>query len=216
MEKRTAIVAGATGLVGSFIVKHLIADDRYNEIISIGRRECDIKNSKIKFVKSDFTSFPTISSTENIDVFCALGTTIKKAGSQESFRKIDYEAVANLANFAKTVDAHHFVVVSSIGANKNSKNFYLRTKGEMEANIKSIGLRNVTIIRPSLIIGKRDDFRFGEKIGEWTFRIFGFLITGPLIKYSAVKAEKIAEKMIDAISNSNEQIKIIEGKLLHK
>ncbi len=216
MKKRTAIIAGATGLVGSHLVTQLIKDDCYDNIYIVGRRGAKRESSKVTFYKSDFVSFPTITAKNQIDFFCALGTTIKKAKTQENFRQIDYQAVVNLAKWASELNAKNFIVISSVGANQKSKNFYLRTKGEMENAINRCAIDNITIIRPSLIVGKRDEFRLAEKLGEYFLMLFNFFLVGSLMKYKSIKAEKIASKMIYATkSNDKNSITIVEGKSLH-
>ncbi len=215
MKKKVAIVAGATGLVGRHLTEKLIADDSYETIYIIGRRNSTINSSKIRFYESDFNTFPSLTIDNQIDFFCTLGTTIKKAETQENFKKIDYYAVVNLVKWAKELNAKNFTVISSVGANKKSRNFYLRTKGEMESKIRQYKIDNITFIRPSLITGKRDEFRFGEKLGEYFLMIFGILFIGSLKKYKPISAEKIASKMIFYASKNKSNISIIEGKALH-
>ncbi len=215
MKKKVAIVAGASGLVGRHLTEKLIADESYEAIYIIGRRNSTHKSSKITFYESDFNSFPSLTIDNQIDFFCTLGTTIKKAETQENFKKIDYHAVVKLAKWADELKAKNFTVISSVGANKKSRNFYLRTKGEMESKIRQYKIDNITFIRPSLITGKRDEFRFGEKLGEYFLMIFGILFIGSLKKYKPISAEKIASKMIFYASKNKSNISIIEGKALH-
>lgn len=212
--KKIAVVAGGTGLVGSFLLKELLNDSNYDKIYVPGRRAPDLVDSKIVFQKCDFSEFKELPKTGNIDVFCALGTTIKKAGSQEKFRQVDFDAVVQLSRWAAEVSSNHFVVVSSIGANPKSRNFYLRTKGQMEQVLKTSGLKNLTIVRPALLLGKRDEFRWGEKLGEWLMKIFGVLLIGKLKKYRPIAAEQVAKSMIKLAQNRIEDTFIVENEEL--
>jgi len=215
MKNKVTIVAGATGLVGRHLTEKLITDDSYETIYIIGRRNSTLNSSKIIFYESDFNSFPSLTLDKEIDFFCTLGTTIKKAKTQENFRKVDYYAVVNFAKWAEELNAKNFTVVSSVGANKDSRNFYLRTKGEMESKIQQYKIDNITFIRPSLITGKRDEFRFTEKLGEYLLIIFNILLIGPLKKYKSISAKKIASKMISYTTENKSNISIVEGKFLH-
>lgn len=193
---KTALLAGATGLVGSCVLDVLVASDQYQTIHVAGRTAPKQQSSKIIFHRMELDELASLSVDAVDDVFCALGTTIKKAGSQQAFRAVDFDAVVELGQWAKRVQAKHFAVVSSIGANARSNNFYLRTKGQMEHRLKQLGLESLVIVRPSLLQGKRNEFRMAEKMGEYIFKVFGPLMVGALKKYRPITAQKVANAMV--------------------
>lgn len=208
---KQALIAGATGLVGSHLLQQLLSDPRYSVIHLVGRRAPQITNPKIVFHPCNFSNIETLPLLDIQEVFCALGTTIKKAGTKEKFREVDFDAVVNLARYAALTGCDHFVVVSSVGATPRSRNFYLRTKGQMEQRLKNSGLQNLSIVRPSLLIGKRQEFRLAEKMGEWLFKPLAFLLRGKLAKYRPIEAAHLAQTMIRLAQNRIGDTFIVEG-----
>jgi uncharacterized protein YbjT (DUF2867 family) len=194
---KSALVIGGSGLVGSHIVALLAQSSIYHTIVVAGRRPLEFQSDKIKFLPlelSQITELPI--DIEIDDVFCALGTTIKKAKTQEAFRSVDFDAVVELAQWAKQRNAKHFAVVSSIGATTRTKNFYLKTKGLMENRLMQMGLECLIIVRPSLLLGKRTEVRTGEKIGEMLSLLFDPILRLVAPKYRAIKADKVARAMV--------------------
>lgn len=195
-QRKTAVIAGASGLIGSRLLEQLLGSPEYSRVISIGRRKLTLKDEKLEQVLSDFSDLKKYDFwTETRVVFCCIGTTMKKAGSKEAFRRVDYEIPVRLAEAASLADAQ-FHLVSSIGASAESSNFYLHTKGETEAFLRNAGLRSVHIYRPSLLLGKRSEFRFGEKLGIWLYGAFSWLMLGPLRKYKGIQASRVAAAML--------------------
>jgi len=195
-QRKIAVIAGASGLIGKHLLEQLLASPEYVRVISIGRRKPALQDEKLEPVISGFSDLKKFSFwTETNEVFCCIGTTMKKAGSKEAFRKVDYEIPVRLAEAAALADAR-FHLVSSIGASAESTNFYLRTKGETEAFLRSAGLRSVHIYRPSLLLGKREEFRFGERLGIVLYGAFSWLMLGPLRKYRGIQAAKVASAML--------------------
>lgn len=191
---RNAIVFGSTGLVGSNLVRLLDENKNYAEINAYSRNaQSSTQFKKLKFIQlqKDFTIESDID-----DVFICLGTTMKKAGSKSAFRAVDYEMVVEVAQKAHAAGVKRLIVISSIGANPQSRNFYLRTKGEMEETIKLLKFELIAFVRPSLLLGKRKEFRFGENLGIWLYRIFRFIFVGPLKKYRGIEAEDVAKAMV--------------------
>jgi uncharacterized protein YbjT (DUF2867 family) len=131
------------------------------------------------------------------DVYCCLGTTIKKAGSQEMFKKIDLDLVVTIAELMKKQGAEQFLVISAMGADRNSKVFYNRTKGEMEAALQELAYPSLHIIRPSLLLGPREEFRLGEKVAVMLTPLLKLFLRGPLNKYRPVEARKVAQFMVN-------------------
>lgn len=195
---RTALVAGSTGLIGWEILKHLLEDDAYANIYCLTRRPTGITHPKLTESIIDFEKLAEIQIPSVDDVFCALGTTMKKAGSKDAFYKVDYHYVVTLAKAAGRCGARQFMVVSSIMADPNSKNFYLRVKGEMEHTVKQEGTSSVLIFRPASLVGERQESRPGEKIGITLMNLVGPLLLGGFKKYRNIKAETVAQVMVAA------------------
>ena len=162
-----ALVFGSTGLVGSGLMRLLVQSPQYTEIVSFVRRKSDIVPNKVKEIQSDLKNLSSFRSEFDCEtVFVTLGTTIKKAGSQEKFREVDYTFPLSIAELAKESGVRSFLMVSSIGADPNSSVFYSKVKGEVERDTISLNLPSLYIFRPSLLLGHRSEFRLGEKIGE--------------------------------------------------
>jgi len=194
---KTAIVFGATGLIGSLLLQHLCESPVYSQVITFSRKSIHFNHPKLKEVFNYFTDLSSIKkSLHGDDLFCCIGTTIKKAGSQENFRKIDFEMPVQLAKMAEENKIKGFFVVSSIGADSRSSNFYLRTKGEMEKEVLDCNIPKIAVVRPSMLLGKRNEFRFGEEVGKIIMKSFSFLIQGKYRKYRAIKAETVAKALI--------------------
>lgn len=148
MPKKIALLFGSTGLVGFKVLENLINDDRYEKIVVFLRKSLPLKNDKINLILSDFSSIDEIKHMiTGSDLFCCLGTTLKKAGSLKNFKKTDFELVVNIAKAAHENGVPNFLVISSVGAKSASKNYYLRTKGQMEEEILKIPFRKQVIIR---------------------------------------------------------------------
>lgn len=199
---KTAIVIGGTGLVGSNIVTQLSDSNFYSKIILLVRKKANINLPKVEECIINFDNIDT-SFIIGDDVFCAIGTTIKKAGSKENQYKIDCEYPFKIAKIAKVNNAKQFIVVSSLGSNSKSSNFYLRTKGELEEKISALNFETFIILRPSFILGDRKEFRLGEKIAVVFAKILSPLFIGAFKKYKGVNASSIAKKMI---SSANEKL----------
>lgn len=195
---KTAIVLGATGLIGKKVTEHLLKNDNYSTVIILVRKPLNINHPKLK---QHIFNYDAIDNTllKGDDLFCCLGTTIKTAGSKEAFRKVDLDYVVNVAKASKGNGINHFAVISAMGANKNSTVFYNQIKGEMEESIKAIGFNSTYIIRPSLLLGDRKEFRFGELIGKFFMITLSFLIPK---KYRAIYDVQVAISMIHFMSHT--------------
>ncbi len=199
MEKRNALIAGATGLVGNSILQQLLADDQYEKVVIIARKPMEIKHPKLIHQLIDFDSIESIKLDFSVDdVFCALGTTIKTAGSQDAFFKVDYTYVVNLGKWCALNSVKRFLIVSAMGANAESGIFYNRVKGEMEAAVSQLNIPQKQIFQPSLLMGNRTEKRSGEKIAQAVMGGLGFLFTGSLLKYKGIHADVVAKAMIKA------------------
>jgi uncharacterized protein YbjT (DUF2867 family) len=162
---RIAWLAGATGLVGGFVLKRLIDSGRYATLVVLTRRTVHAEDPKIDQRIVNFDQLAAMDLPAADEVFCALGTTIKKAGSQEAFRHVELDFPLALAKKALARNAKQFLLVSSVGANAKSTNFYLRTKGELEDAVSALPFKAVNIFRPSMLVGPREERRPAERAG---------------------------------------------------
>lgn len=208
---KKALISGASGLVGNLLVNQLLNDPYFDEIEILARRSIGFKRPGLKEKLIDFDDLPNIDKVDATHLFCCLGTTIKKAGSREAFQKVDHEYVEELAKLAERSGVEKFLVISSIGAAKNSLNFYLRTKGEMEESIKSTHIPAIFIFHPSFLIGKRKEFRLGELFGTFLIRFVGLLFIGKLKKYKAINATVVAHAMLHSAKVDKHGIFVIES-----
>lgn len=194
---KTALVFGATGLVGSHLVKQLIAEDDFEQVKVFNRKRIDYPSEKVKTCMVNFDDLNSIKNNITGDVlFCCIGTTIKKAGNREAFSSVDLDIPVALAGLAYDNGVDHFIVISSIGAKARSANFYSRTKGLMEHAIRSYRFQRITIVRPSLLLGKREEVRRLEQLGIFMARSLGFLMVGRLRKFKPINAETVALAMV--------------------
>lgn len=195
---KTAIIIGSTGLTGSHLLKTLLSSDVYDKVISFVRRQTKISHPKLTQHVVDFDNIESYQDyVEGNDMFCCLGTTIKQAGSQEAFEKVDLAYPVEFAKTGAKNGVKQFSIVSSIGANPESSNFYLRTKGKCEEQLRKLPFQSISIFRPSLLIGNRKEFRLGEKLGEYAMKIFSVFMVGKLRKYRPVKSKTVAGAMFN-------------------
>lgn len=198
---KKALVFGGSGLVGSSLIKELEIDTNYSSIIAFVRKPLGINKGVIKEVVIDFEKPASFQKELNGDeIFICLGTTIKKAGSVKTMEQIDRDLPIEIAELSLAAGIKNIAVVSSIGANANSRNYYLRIKGEMENSIKTLNFDNIVIARPSMLFGDRKEERFGESLGKFLFKGLGFLLLGKLKKYRGIQAQKVAQAMINILS----------------
>ena len=198
---RTAIVAGATGLTGGRLLSQLLADKRYARVTALVRKASLPAHRKLSEIVVAFDALPVLPLAD--DAYCCLGTTIKKAGSQAAFRKVDFEFVVNFAQAAKAARIKRFLVISSLGASARSPIFYNRVKGEMENALREIRFDALHIFHPSLIRGERAEQRPAERFGITALGAMSKLLLGPMKKYRTIESATIARAMICA-ANSNE------------
>jgi uncharacterized protein YbjT (DUF2867 family) len=194
---KTAIILGATGLTGTELVKQLLNDDYYKKVVLFSRKSTNINHCKLTEYITDFDLLHNIKHLIIGDiVFCCLGTTINASGSKNAFRKVDFKYISDFAEFAKQNGLNQFYLQSSVGADSKSKNFYLKTKGETENAIRKLDFESFTIFRPSMLLGNRIEFRFGETLGKLVMQFFSFLFVGRLKLYKAIDAKQVAKAMI--------------------
>ncbi|MBU3074477.1 NAD-dependent epimerase/dehydratase family protein [Clostridium estertheticum] len=196
MEKKTALVVGATGLVGGNLVNMLLEAPEYEKVIVWVRKSTGINNKKLEEKIINFELLDTYKLEDTVNhIFCCLGTTIKKAKSKEAFKKVDLEYIVSLAMKAKENDVSQFLVISAMGSDVKSAVFYNKVKGQMENELSNLGLRGLKIFRPSLLLGDRTEFRFGEKAAEVVSKCIPFIFNGALKKYKPVYGNTVAKAM---------------------
>tara|TARA_R110002153_G_scaffold124543_13_gene271071 strand:- start:19228 stop:19851 length:624 start_codon:yes stop_codon:yes gene_type:complete len=200
---KTALVLGATGLVGKILVEQLCLDPRYQTVTCLLRKPLskeffNVNVAKVQPIVVDFENLQDYQGYFGCDhIYVCLGTTIKKAGSKSAFRKVDFEYVHIAAQLAKAQRAISFVWISAVGANAKSSNFYLRVKGELENTIINMaGLDNAAAVRPSLLLGEREEMRPAEKLAGMLSPFLSPLLRGGLRKYKPVQAADVAAQMI--------------------
>lgn len=211
MKSRTCLIAGSTGLVGSHLLEHLEASPLYSEVIAIVRRPTPSRG-KIRFLTVDFQKMAnTLEGLRVEDVFCCLGTTIRKARSQTAFREVDFAYPVMLGRWAAESGVSRFLVISSLGASATSRVFYSRVKGEMEQALTALPLRSLTILRPSLLVGHRSEFRPGEKLSMMLSPLAKPLLVGRLRKYRAIRADRVADAMVQLAQEDFVGVRTVES-----
>lgn len=204
---RVALVAGATGLVGRELLATILADDTYVAVHSVGRRALATTHPKLTSHVLDFAVLPALPAVD--DVFIALGTTIKIAGSQPAFRAVDFDAVLAVATAARASGASRLGVVSAMGASDKSRIFYNRVKGEMENAVSRLGFDSVVIARPSMLVGNRDSLGQAERSGEKLALIFMRFEALIPANYRAIEAVRVACALVNAVKTAEKGTRIL-------
>lgn len=215
-EARSVLLAGATGLVGTFCLKRLLADPSVSTLTVLTRqplpeslRALD-STGKLTERQLDFSKLHDHAELLRADqIICALGTTIKKAGSQERLREIDYDYPLALAELGLAQGARHFLLVSALGANPRSRIFYSRVKGELEEALLALPYRSITIARPSLLLGPRQEFRLGEELAKRLSFLFP-------ARSKPVEADAVAALLTDAARQDQQGVRIVESASIRK
>jgi uncharacterized protein YbjT (DUF2867 family) len=213
VNTRSALVVGASGLVGRHLLTLLLADDAYSRVIVLTRKSLGFEHPKLL---ECIVNFDQLEKHQNLikgeDAFCCLGTTIKVAGSQKAFRKVDFTYVVQTAAISQKNGARQFLVISSLGADIHSRIFYNRVKGEMEESVVKIPFDAVRIFRPSLLLGERRESRPAEALGVFFVKALSpLLFIGALRRYRAVHAQTVAKAMLLAAKQQGEGVKIVES-----
>jgi len=209
---RSALLLGATGLVGGHCLDALLDRDEWNRVVVLTRRSVGRRHPKLQEVLTDFDRLEERSGRFQVDdVFCCLGTTIRKAGSREAFRQVELAYPREAARLAAEAGVEAFFLVSAVGASPSSRMFYTRVQGEAERAVMAYPFRHVVILRPSLLLGNRDELRPGEKIAEWITRPLAPLMLGPLARYRPVRADTVAEAMVRLALSDQEGMRIVES-----
>ena len=209
---KSATVVGSTGLVGKYLIDTLINSNTFDRVTALVRSPYFRDYKKIEEIVLDFNKEDPFEGLKKADhVFCCLGSTIRKAGSKKEFRFVDFDLPVLFAKWAEQNNCDTFSLVSSMGADSNSKIFYNRTKGDVENEIKKFSFSKTQIYRPSLILGKRNEFRPGELLGKGLFTLLNPLMVSTLKKYKAIHARDIAQGMVGHLSKNQYGVKVVES-----
>ena len=205
MPLQKAVVIGATGLTGGHVVRQLLGDDAFCDVVVLVRAGFAMTHPKLTIRKVDFNDAADFKSKlgQGSAIFSCIGTTQKKVGGDmAAYRKIDYDIPVNAAVLGKQAGFHTFLLVSAVGANPQSANFYLKLKGDVDEAVSSAGMPSVNIFRPSLLLGKRSEFRLGERMMEPVAKGLSVLLGGKLRKYKPIEAQYVAAAMVAAAKNA--------------
>lgn len=203
-----AAIAGATGLIGTQLLELMKEDATIESTQVLTRRPLDLP-VKFTTVQGDLMQ-PQFSAPVDA-AFCALGTTMAVAGSKEAFYHVDHDLVLAFAKAAKAQGAEKFILVSSLGADAGSSNFYLKVKGQTENDLKALGFRSLIILQPSLLMGERREFRLGERVGQGAMTLLGPLMLGPLAKYRGIHGRTVANAMLRLAKEDLPGVHILES-----
>ena len=211
MEKNlhTICLAGATGAIGNHVLQFSHQENQISKIITLTRKPQTQKLSKEENRVIDFNQLASLKNDIKADVFiCCLGTTIKVAGSQAAFKKVDYDYVVEFAKLAEAVSAQKFLVVSAIGSDEKSSVFYNRTKGEMESAIKKLNIPSIEIFQPSLLLGERSESRPGERFAQVLAPLLNPLLIGSMKKYRAIETKDVAKALVARSLSQDKGLKV--------
>lgn len=214
---RIALVLGATGMVGKAVTEELLKREGWDEVRVLVRKTLALEHPKLKQIVVDWENLRRYSeSFEGVhSVFCCLGTTIKKAGSQENFERVDLHYPLEAASIAKDNGVKQFLVVSSMGANAKSRNFYSRTKGRVEDALIAVGFQGLHLFRPSLLLGHREEFRLGERVGARLMKVLEFTMVGKAAKYRAIPGRTVARAMVNIASADTHGLHVYTNEVIH-
>ncbi len=209
-----ATLIGASGLIGNELLQLLLNDPFFTEVHILVRKPLNINHKKLHEQIINFRDHAAYSALvpEFSIIFSCIGTTQKKVnGDQQAYRQIDFDITVDAAKIAKQKHATHFLFVSAVGANPKSDNLYLQLKGEIEIAVEQVQLPRVSVIRPSLLLGKRDEIRIAEQLGQWIMPIFSWILP---YRYRPIAGIQVAQKMVELSKSTALGWHIIEGKSL--
>lgn len=209
---RTAVVLGATGLVGGHCLELLLHDGAWSRVTVLARRSLGRVHPRLAETVVDFDRLGEHAGAfAASDVFCCLGTTIKQAGSQEAFRRVDHDYVVRSAQLAHERGARRFLLVSALGADAGSRVFYNRVKGEAERDVLALAFEGVALLRPSLLMGRRSEHRAGEAFAQKAAPFVSPLLVGPLRKYRPIPAATVARVMVRLAKDGLTGVRVVEN-----
>ncbi|MDB5972126.1 MAG: hypothetical protein JWQ90_4576 [Hydrocarboniphaga sp.] len=209
---RHAVLAGATGLIGCHLLSGLLSEPRYTKITALSRRPLMASDPRLQVLLTDFGDLDAhAASLAADDVYCALGTTLARAGSREAFAHVDHDLVMALAGAAYRAGSRQFLLVSAVGSSANSPSFYSRTKGRVEEDLRALGFESLHIIRPSLLLGERTESRPMEAVAQKLAPALGLITRGFLARYRPVTAAEVARAMIACALSDQRGVQVHEA-----
>jgi uncharacterized protein YbjT (DUF2867 family) len=213
MSKRTAVIVGSTGAIGRQLVPLLAGSQRYDKVVVLHHRRTPygiLAGVEERII--DFTRLPPPRQGEDIEaVFCCVGTTQKKAGSTAAFQAVDRDLPIAVARWSAENNVTTFVGISSVDANGNARSVYLKTKGQMEAGVAGAGLRSTYLLRPSVLAGERDEYRFAERVAARGLAVIEPIMVGPIRKYRAIHTKTVATAMLACAAAAAPGVHIVES-----
>ncbi len=215
MNEHAAVIIGASGLIGSHLVEQILQEDYFSSVRILVRKRLPIINPKLQQEIVDFNNIYDYTQKfgEGDIIFCCIGTTQKKVkGDNVEYEKIDHDIPLNAAQIGIKCGYKKFLIVSSVGADPSASNFYLRLKGETERAVKQFKFDTITILRPSMLLGKRKERRPAEKIGQILMQSLALIFVGALNKYHPIEAKDVAKAMIEESKHNNSGFRILEYK----
>lgn len=201
MHRKTAVVLGATGLIGQHLVQELLQNEYFSKVRLLVRKPLTLNHPKVDIQVVNFNDEKDIAARIDIGdvIFCCVGTTRKKVkGNKTEYRKVDYDIPIITARLGVQHGFSQFLLVSAIGANPVAANFYLQLKGCIEEDITALPFESIHIFRPSLLLGKREEFRLGERVAQVLIKAASFLLIGAWRKYKPIEAADVAKSMVAA------------------
>ncbi len=205
-------MAGASGLVGQYALGSLLASGAYTQVTALVRKPLAIQHPNLKQIKVNYEQLDKVGAALKADdIFCCLGTTRRKAGNEQAFSLVDYDYPMNLARLTLKKGAQQLMIISALGANAKSGLFYNRIKGELERDLMALSFRSVCAFRPSLLIGKRKEFRLGEKIGIGLATFLRPILFGSLKRYRGIEARIVGRAMVKAAQQLQPGRRIFES-----
>ena len=208
MKFKQVTLFGATGLIGSYLLEFLLKDSETHLINVVGRNPFHLQHDKINNIVIDFQDLSSISDsiTGSEVVFVSIGTTMSKVNrDKQKYKSVDFDIIFNVANACKQKNINQLIYVSSLGANSNSSNFYLRLKGEIEEAVAELNLTSTSVFRPSVLLGKRNESRPGEKLLQFAMPLLDFMIPS---NSKAIKAKDVAKSMFNTSKNFKSGVRI--------
>jgi uncharacterized protein YbjT (DUF2867 family) len=204
---KVALVAGASGLVGGHLIQALLRAPEYSRVIALSRRPLAVEHGKVANRIINFADIEkTLTGTQADEAFCALGTTLKAAGSEAAFRKVDYDCVLAFARAAARAGATRFVMVSSVGANRASSHFYLRVKGEIEEALQGMKAPALDILQPGLLLGLRPQLRPLELAAQIGMSVANLFLWGASMRLRGISAETVGQAMLGAARSGRKSV----------
>ena len=204
---KTAIIFGSTGLIGSQLLNILLQDDEYSTIKAVVRSPISVSHKKLEVIVNDLTNISSLK--ENISgdrCFFCIGTTKSQTPNKNEYRRIEYDIPVQIASIAEKNNVNCFLYISSLGSNPNTNNTYLKNKGEVEEKLKGLNFKQLTIVKPSILLGKRSKFRLGEFLSQRIFVLLSFLFVGPLKKVKPINSKQVAKAIAFIAKNGNSQM----------